>query len=201
MSRSASQVLWFQRPQHGATDTCLPPALRRDYSNTSEGCCASATWKRFVSDDFTEVSSSSSRAAAACSGSFSSTKPPGSAHWPCTSSACRLTVGAASIHLPCVAIGAPFHAWVHTAASLPLHEIHTAGCGVSGRLQPAVWPCGSSAIAVNRNAASTLQGGFLRWMSSSWSGWPAASGLDTMAASTVTDGRGYLQEGTQCDPA
>ena len=39
----------------------------------------------------------------------------------------------------------------------------------------------------------TLHGGFFRCTSSSCGGSPPDSGFETMAASTVTDGRGYLR--------
>ena len=66
-------------------------------------------------------------------------------------------------------------------------------CGTAfGRVSPAPLQV-EKGHAVRKD---TLHGGFLRCTSSSCGASPATSGLETMAASTVTDGRGYLRLGS-----
>lgn len=136
---------------------------------TQKQCCGSTairtarTWNRSTSAGLTDVSSCSSRAAALPRGSLSSTKPPGSAHWPCGS----VATAAGPVLTP---------EWHFCPCG--------SGCGICSRhaLLTGCWRgCGEL----------TLQGGCLRCISRICEG-PASVALLTMTVSTVRAGRGHL---------
>lgn len=154
----------------------LVPFQLQVQTRHDEPTCVSST-----DEGLTDVSSCSSRAPAASRGSFSSTKPPGSAHLSCAlrhelqmcapcNSHCTVTCKTACIS-------------VHATASfkhLENRPTHQSEFNI---------PYLEVVLMHHEPTTLTLNGSFFRLISSSCAGSPCA----TITVSTVTAGRGYLK--------